>query len=118
VFAAVNPNWLLLAGVAVLASAMVRLTCRRYWPARPPQDAAPATRFSSPGATGLSPSYQELLRSLERKEVEFQELSREALARLDNKIFLLQRLLAESEATIARLQQAAEDPRSRPEAAS
>jgi hypothetical protein len=45
-----------------------------------------------------------LLQKLEGKEVEFNDLAREALARLDNKIAILQRLLADAESTIARLQ--------------
>jgi hypothetical protein len=40
-----------------------------------------------------------------RQEPRFNEPSREEIARLDNKIAILQRLLAEADETIARLEQ-------------
>jgi hypothetical protein len=67
-----------------------------------------AIASAAPSATpsSVSPPARDLLSRLERQEVEFQELSREAIARLDNKIAILQRLLAEADAKIARLERA------------
>ena len=103
--AEVNPTWLLLAGVAVLTSVMVRLSYRRKRGGR--GRVAPAG--VPPGSPTATASSRDLLRRLEEKEVEFDELSRSALARLDNKIAILQRLLTESDAAIARLQEAQEN---------
>lgn len=100
--AEINPTWMLLAGIAVLTSVMVRLTYRRS--RQRPSRARPAA--SQPTSAVHNPTYHDLVRRLEEKEVEFDELSRTALARLDNKIAILQRLLAESDQTIARLQEA------------
>jgi hypothetical protein len=96
-----DPSWLFLAGVAVLTTMLVRMTYRRRGPARGGSAAAiePPNHLPS-----VSPAYRELLGRLETKEVEFNDLSREAMARLDNKIAILQRLLAEADAKIARLE--------------
>jgi hypothetical protein len=108
ILADVNPTWLLLAGIAILTSVLVRLTYRRSRRHRP--SIAAAGSSGPPGTP--SASYRDLLRRLEEKEVEFEELSRSAMARLDNKIAILQRLLAESEQAIARLQEVRQNGRS------
>ena len=100
---AIEPSWLFFAGVVILTSVLIRMTYRR-------QGAVPrgAKGSGAPSATPPSPStsYRDLLGRIESKEVEFHEVSREAIARLDNKISILQRLLGEADAKIARLERA------------
>lgn len=99
--AEINPTLLLLAGIAVLTSVMVRLSYRRAR-GRRPHAPDPSTLPASAVPGG---SYRDLLRRLEEKELEIEELSRGALARLDNKIAILEQLLGESNAAIARLEE-------------
>jgi hypothetical protein len=106
VLAAIDPSWLFFAGVVILTTVLIRITYRRQGAIRRGLPASTAPSVTDPR---YSPSHRDLLGRLESKEVEFQEVAREAIARLDNKIAILQRLLAEADAKIARLEQATLD---------
>ena len=102
--AELDPQWLFFAGVAILTTVLVRMSYRNRGRPRGGRSHAAATQ--APAASAGSP-YRDLVQRLEAKEVEFNDLARENLALLDNKIAILQRLLAEADAKVARLEQAA-----------
>lgn len=101
VIADIDPSWLFLAGVVIITTILVRMAYRRSGTDRRGRKAAIPSNAAAPP---LSSTYRDLIARLESKEVEINELSRESIARLDNKIAMLQRLLAEADAKIARLE--------------
>ena len=101
--AALDPQWLFFAGVAVLTTVLVRMTYRGRGRSRGDRSHVGASQRT---AASASPSYRDLLKRMESKEVDFNDLARDSIARLDNKIAILQRLLAEADVKIDRLEQA------------
>ncbi len=96
------PGLLLLAGVVILAAILLRRSYRYYGRRRRGRREPPLVQLPRPsgrwGGTQTDAAAQ-----LAKREIEMYELYRQLSAQLDNKIVVLQQLMAQSEEVMRRL---------------
>ena len=101
-------NALMLAGVALASAVLLFRSQRRLRQQSASQPLPPsAWRTQAPVQSHAQPSASPLIKApaeAESWQVEFHELAREASARLDNKIRMLEHLIRDADARIAQLQ--------------
>lgn len=103
-----TPNVLLLAGIALICAVLLFRSQRRIRQAAdnrplPPSAWRPQTPATPSTANSVNPP-----REAQSWQVEYHEMVREATAKLDNKIRILEYLIRDADARIARLQSVGE----------
>lgn len=103
-----TPNVLLLAGIALICAVLLFRSQRRLRQAAdsrplPPSAWRPQTPPAPSAASAMNPP-----REAQSWQVEFHEMVREATAKLDNKIRILEHLIRDADSRIARLQSVGE----------
>ncbi len=91
-------------GVGILVSILLRITYRRLGQRKKKNSSKPIATQPRPD-TPWSGAYQDADAQLSRKEVELHEMTRDATATIDNKMILLQQLIAQSQKQIDRLEE-------------
>lgn len=91
-------------GVGILVSIFLRITYRRLGKRKKNNTTKPIVAQPRPD-TPWSGAYQDADAQLNRKEVELQEMVRNVTATIDNKLILLQQLIAQSQQQIDRLEE-------------
>ena len=106
-FAAINPDWMMLAGIALATSVFVRMAIRRQRAgrvvAKGRNAADPIQRLARP-KHAWDGAHRDPGALVERQKVELQETAREAQGQLATKIAVLERLVATSSDQIKQMQ--------------
>lgn len=101
-------NALLLAGVALVCAVLLFRSQRRIRQQAPSQPLPPSAWRPQPPTHSAASGAVNPPREAESWQVEFHETAREATAKLDNKIRILEHLIRDADARIARLQSVGE----------
>lgn len=97
-------NVVFLAGVALACAVLLFRSQRRLRQQRASQTAAPSPWSPRELSHAAAPNRLDAPLELQRFEVQMHETAREAMARIDNKIGILEHLIRDADARIARLQ--------------